>query len=254
MGVGVGVAVGWGVGVSVGTGVAVGGTGVGVDVGIDVGVGVAVGTGVLGGAGLTSTVAFRAVPLCTPPIIHSAVTVAGEPAVPTPLTLVEYGLAVSNVGETETTAALSVEKSTSSTVPPLCTSVTSQFTLCPTVTESDVGPDNVQSGVGVGVAVGGTGVFVGVGVDVTVGVGVGILVGVDVGVGVDVAVGIGVLVGVGVEDGGIGVDVGVGVAVGAATKVAGVDPVPLDTPEIKHEALKVVDPGGPEPGETVVVY
>jgi hypothetical protein len=61
--------------------------------------------------------------------------------------------------------------------------------------------------VGVGVAVGGTGVLVGVavgGTSVAVGVG-GISVAVGVGVGVSVDVGVGV---------GVGVDVGVGVGVG----------------------------------------
>lgn len=44
-----------------------------------------------------------------------------------------------------------------------------------------------------------------------------------------------------------------GVLVGAVTRITGADPVPLDTPEITHEARKVVDPAGPDPGKTVVV-
>jgi len=87
VGTGVGVLVGVGIGVDVlvgkGVGVADGGTGV------DVAVGVVVGTGVLVGAGLTVTVAERVEPTCTPPIIHNAVTVTGDPTVPTPLTTVE---------------------------------------------------------------------------------------------------------------------------------------------------------------------
>lgn len=89
-------------------------------------------------------------------------------------------------------------------------------------------------------AVGGTGVGVLVGLGVAVGVAVGVTVG---GTGVGVTVGVAV-----------GVEVGVGVAVGAATSIAGVEPVPLDTPNIRHEALSVVEPGGPDPGETLVVY
>ena len=70
-----------------------------------------------------------------------------------------------------------------------------------------LGP-SVITWVGIGVFVGGMGVFVAVGSGVPVAVGLGVLVGVGVLVGLGVPVGVGVLVGIGVLVGGMGVAVG----------------------------------------------
>ena len=45
-----------------------------------------------------------------------------------------------------------------------------------------------------------------------------------------------------------------GIEVGVAIKATVVVPVPLDTPEIRHDAVSVVDPAGPTPGHTVAEY
>jgi len=163
-------------------------------------------------------------------LANLAVAHAAEFPVSTAVTVVEYGLVVSFPGDTPATVVSYTPKST------LFTPLPAVVTLA--VTAAD---PHGRHALTAEPAAGGAQVGVGVGVGVRVAVGVGVLVGVEVGPA-------------GVAVGGAGVGVLVGVGVDAATKVAVVVPVPLDMPEIKHDALKVVDPAGPPPGDTTVEY
>ena len=135
---------------AMGVGVLVGvlGIGVGVFVGVAGGVGVLVGEGAV-----VTEIAAVSDPLDTPPMMHWAVMVADPLALAVAVEV--YGDVVSELGDTEATVPLELEKVTSDTVPPVTPDTAAvRTTVSPGFTDDEAGVRfTVQSGTGVGVGV-----------------------------------------------------------------------------------------------------